>query len=303
MPIGGRAGELGDRVLHERPYLRAVHEPTVLQLVRLAGEGQFPRPIATHLLLTLWSNLQQFGERSSDELARLALLLLGDSDPSQRLAACRQLLADARYRALVVAWLREHGDRSVANELAALAARELEPTLALAVLRELTPVLQQAPNAYLVLAFRAPDALADAYRELLASNTQPGVRKDLITGIGMSGTPLGQEMAQLALANDPSPDVRVQSVFALSARGDAELAERAINQLLDDPLIARDPARLSSLVLTLQNLEAGGHTNRIDRLAQRLRAMPIAEHSRQMLDALVQRSLPAGQTTVPAVGR
>lgn len=303
MPVGVRAGEVGDRALHERPYLRGVHEPTVLQLVRLAGEAKFPRAIATHMLLTLWANLQQFGERSSDEISRLALLLLADSDPSQRLAACRQLLTDPRYRALVVGWLREHADQAVASELAALAARELEPAQALQVLRELSPVLQQAPNAYLVLGFRAPEALADAYQELLASNTQPGVRRDLVTGVGMSGSAQGLEIAQLALAHDPSPDVRIQAVFAITARGQVELAERAVNQLLDEPLIAQDPSRLGSLVLTLQNLEAGGHTNEIDRLAQRLRTLPLAEHSQQLLDALVQRSLPGGRTTVPGWSR
>ena len=303
MPVAVPAAEVGDRVLHERPFLRAVHEPTVLQLVRIAGEAKFSRQIATHLLLTLWSNVQQFGERSSDELSGLALLLLGDSDPSHRLAACRQLLADARYRSLVVSWLRERGDQAVAGELAALAARELDPAQALLVLRELAPVLPQASNAYLVLGFRAPDLLVDAYRELLASNTQAGMRRDLVTGVGMSGTPLGLELAQLALANDPSPDVRIQSVFAITARGDADLAERAINQLLDEPLVAQDPSRLGSLVLTLQNLEAGGNANHIDRLVQRLRALPLAEHSRQLLDALAQRSLPAGQTTVPALPR
>lgn len=298
MPIGTRAAEVGDRALHERPFLRAAHEPTVLQYVRLAGEQRFPRTIATHLLLTLWTNLRQLGERTSDELSALALSLLGDGDAMQRLAACRQLLSDPRHRALVLQWLRERTDRDVAAELAALAARELPPAEALAVLRELAAVVPQAPNAYLTLGFRSPETLADGYRELLAADLQPAVRKDLVTGIGLGGTPLGLEIAQLALANDPSPDVRIQAVFALTSRAAPEVAERAIDQLLDDPQVARDPSRLGSLVIALQNFEAGGHANVIDRLAQRLRATPLAEHSRQLLDALVQRGLPGGRTSV-----
>jgi hypothetical protein len=86
---------------------------------------KFSREHATKLLLTLWDNLQKNGERSSDELSRLALMLLVDSDPSQRTAACRQLLSDARYRDLVLSWLRERNDQTVANEIAWPAPHEL----------------------------------------------------------------------------------------------------------------------------------------------------------------------------------
>ncbi|MCK5945012.1 MAG: hypothetical protein KAI24_23695 [Planctomycetes bacterium] len=57
MPIGATTAEMGDRILHRRPYLQPAHEPMVLHLLQLAGEGEFSREVATRLLLTLWDNL------------------------------------------------------------------------------------------------------------------------------------------------------------------------------------------------------------------------------------------------------
>jgi hypothetical protein len=292
LPSGPAVQDVAGRALADQPYLHAVHEPAVLGLVQQAGAGTFPRPLATKLLLTLWDNVQRLGERSSDELSLLALTWLGGDDPSRRTAACRQLLGDSRYRALVLSWLREKNDDKVAAELAKVAASELEAPEALALLRELTPLLPTAPNAYLVLGFRAPEALADSYRELLASNTQTQVRADLVTGVGMTTTPLGLEIAQLALANDPSPDVRIQAVFALTARREKALAEAALNQVLDDPLVARDPTRLGALVFALQNLEAADDPNVMQRVGQRLLTLPLADYSRQLLANLLARAVP-----------
>ncbi len=292
-PIATATAELCDQVLGDRPWLRLPHEPSVLGIVRLASENRIPRKIATRLLLTLWDNLQRSGERSSDELARLALLLFADTDPSKRIAATRHLLADARYRPMVLAWLREQQDGATAIEVAGLAARELEPAAALDVLRELGPILPRAPAAYMVLAARAPTVLADAYRDLLASNTQPGMRQDLVAGVGFSGTEEGRTVADLALRHDPSPDVRVQAVFAISAT-DTDAGERAISELLDDPRIAKDPNHLGALVLAMQNLEAGRDLNAIDRLGRRLRTMALSESGRVALEALLARSLPGG---------
>jgi hypothetical protein len=300
MPQASAIADTGAQVLVERPYLRLAHEPAVLGLVRLAAAEKFSREHATKLLLTLWDNLQKNGERSSDELSRLALMLLVDSDPSQRTAACRQLLSDARYRDLVLSWLRERNDPKVTNEIAGLAAHELPPAEALHVLRELAAILPRFPAPYIILGFRAPELLADSYRELLASNTQPGWRSDLITGIGMTKTDLAIEIAQLALDNDPSPDVRIQAMFALTSKRQEGLAERALQQVLDDPRIAQDPLRLAAVVGALQNLEAGGYINALDRVGQRLRGLPLAEWSRQTLEAILARSLPGGQTSVPA---
>lgn len=302
MPTSTHSAEVGEAALVNQRFLRAAHEPAVLGLVQLAAEQRFPRAIATQILLTLWDNLQQFGERSSEELSRLALLLLADSDASQRTAACRQLLKDARYRNLVLAWLRERGDRAVANEVAGIAARELPVAEALAVLRELSATLPRAPNAYLVLGFRAPDAIADSYRELLAANTHSDVRCDLITGIGMTRTPLGLEIAQLALHDDPSPAARIQAVFALTAQGEVAHGEAAITTALDDPGIANDPTHLGALVLALQNLEAAGDANAIERVARRLQALPLPDSARQTLAAMLQRCLPSSQPSPPGSG-
>jgi hypothetical protein len=297
MPTHATAAEIGAHVLADQPYLRAAHEPTVLQFLRLASDGLLAREVATRLLLTLWANLQRSGERTSDELSALALVLLDDSDPSQRTAAYRQLLQDARHRPLVLAWLRERGDRAVAGEVANLAARELPPTDAVAVLRELGPLLTRATGAWLAVGFRAPELVADTYRELLGGDIQPAMRSDLVTALGMTPTPLADEISELALATDPSPDVRLQAVFVLSTRQSVEVAERALERALDDRLIAADPLRLGAVVLALQNLEAGGHVNAIDRIGQRLRGLPLAEHSRQTLEGMLARSLPGGRSS------
>jgi len=303
MPQTTGTTEVGVHVLDAQPYLRSVHERSVLALVQLAGEGSFPAAAATRLLSTLWDNLKRTGERSSDELSRLAMLLLADADPTRRIVACRQLITDPRFRPLALAWLREHGDGEVASDVAGVAARELAPGDALAVLRELAPILQRATGAYLVLGTRAPELVADAYRELLAANIQPNVRTDLIAGIGMTGSGPAREVVELALHNDPDAEVRIQSGFVLTATGDADAGERALQVLLDDPAIAGDAKRLGAIVLALQNLEAAGAVNQIDRLAQRLRTLPLDQASRQSLEALVARSLPAGQVSTPGTGQ
>ncbi|MEO6593815.1 MAG: hypothetical protein ABIP94_03585, partial [Planctomycetota bacterium] len=170
---------------------------------------------------------------------------------------------------------------------------------ALAVLRELAPILPTLPGAYVLLAHRAPEVLADSYRELLASNIQPGIRKELIGGVGVTRTALAVEIAEFALQNDPSPDVRLQSVFALTI-GDAQAGERALQQILDDPAFAGDVSRLDATIFALQNLEVAGHNNAVDRIGQRLRSMPLSAASRQRLEAMLSRGLPGGQTSVPA---
>jgi hypothetical protein len=244
-------------------------------------------------LLTLWDNLQQLGERTSAEMSQLALLWLGDTDPSQRIAACRQLLHDRRYRALVIAWLHERGDEAAAAEVANAVAAELPPTDALDVLRALTPLLQHATGSYIGLGVRAPDVLADAYREHLASDTHADVRRELVFGVGMVPGAIGLETAELALANDPSADVRVQALFAITAHGGDDRGERAMMRALDDPAITGDARHLESLVFALRNLEHGD-ANVVDRVGQRLRATALSEASRQELEQMMARCLPGG---------
>lgn len=303
MPTTNVTTTAGAFALVQQRFLRSCHEPSVLELVHLAGEQRFSREVATKLLLTLWDNLQQYGERSSDAMSRLALLLLGNSDASQRTAAYRQLLRDARYRGIVLAWIRDKRDEAVANEIGGIAANELPAKEAIEILRELAPVMREAATPFLTLGFRAPDELADGYRELLATNTEPGVRRDMVIGIGLPDTPLGREIAQLALENDPDVDVRMHAVIALSARKDPDVGERAITRALDDPAIARDPLRLGELMCALQNLASSGQINAVDRLGVRLRTMPLRDDSRKTLEAILARSLPGGRSALPAVPR
>lgn len=297
MPQNEPLAELGAAVLDRRPFLRLCHEPRILELVLLAGQQQFPRPAATRLLLTLWDNLQRTGERSSEELASLAMVLLADADPSKRTAACRLLLGDGRYRPVVLAWLRENRDVPIATEVANLAARELPPTEALSVLRELGPVLTNLPNAYMALGYRAPETVADAYRQLLAENTHPETRADLVAGLAMADPTQAVPAVELALTSDPSPAVRLQAMLSLTASAAASHGETACQRALDDPAVMTDPSRLATVVFALQNLEAAGLTNAVDRLGQRLRAAALRTDTRLLLEQLLARALPAGQTS------
>ncbi|MFN3243550.1 MAG: hypothetical protein ACE37K_18745 [Planctomycetota bacterium] len=293
MPIGANTAEMGDRVLHDRPYLQVTHEPMVLHLLQQASDGTFSREIATRMLLTLWDNLKATGARSSAELSQLALVLLDDSDPSQVVAACRQLLSDPHYRGLALAWLRERDDPTLAQAIAKLAGRELAPADALLVLRELSPQLQHTRGTFLAIGVRAPEVVADAYREHLAADTHPQLRRELVMGVGMLPDQRGLSIAKLALDNDPSVEVRIQAMFVHTVHGDAAGAEAAVNQVLDDPAVAGDPMHLAAVVLALQNLEHGD-ANTLARLGTRLQSMALAPRSRELLDEILARSVPGG---------
>lgn len=302
LPQNDPTAEVGAAVLDHRPWLRLCHEAAVLGLVDLAGSDRFPRGIATRLLLTLWDNLQRHGERSSADLAGLAMVLLADADPSKRTAACRQLLGDPRHRHVVLAWLRERRDLAVAAEISGIAARELPPAEALAVLREVGALLPSQPNAYLALGHRAPDLLADSYRELLAADTHAAVRADLVAGLAMADPAKALPIVELAQASDPAPAVRVQAMLTLTAAAAATHGEAACTRALDDPAVASDPGALAAVVFALQNLEAAGDINAVDRLGQRLRRTPLREDSRLALEQLLARALPGGQTSDARTG-
>jgi len=301
MPVGKLATQMGDRCLHKAPYLRGEHEPTVLHLLKLANDNEFSREVATHMLMTLWDNLVASGERTSAELSRLALLQLDGSDPSEIVAACRQLLSDANYRAMVLAWLRDRSDRTLAGSIAELAARELPVRDALEVLRELSPMLGHRRGTYMALGIRSPQIVADAYREHLAANNQPDIRRELIMGVSMLPDQKGLELAELALQNDPSPQVRIQAMFAFTIHADAAKAEQVVSQLLDEPAIANSQLHLNSVVLALENLKHGD-PNTIARLGARLQSMSLSEQSRKSLAALMARCLPNGGTPRPGSG-
>ena len=293
MPIGKNPAEMGDRVLHQRPHVQAIHEPAVLNLLSLANQGMFSREIATRILLTLWDNLEEAGVRSPAELSRLALARLDESDPSQLVAACRQLLSDPRFRDLAIAWLRERDDPELTSAIAALVGRELPPNDALTVLRELAPMLQHTRGIFLSVGARAPEVVADAYRLQLAAGTHPQVRRELVMSVGMLPGEHGRSTARLALDQDPSPEVRLQAMFAHTVQGEPARAEAALHQVLDDPVIASDPSHLGAVVLALENLEHDD-ANAMARVGARLQAMPLSPRSRSLLDELLARSLPGG---------
>jgi hypothetical protein len=296
MPIGNLTTEMGNRCLHQAPYLRIAHEPSVLNLLKLAGEDQFPRNVATNMLMTLWDNVKEAGERSSEDLSQLAMLRLDSSDPSEIVAACRQLLADEKYRAVVLSWLRDRKDTQIALAIAQIAAKELPVNDGIAVLGELAPLLKHTRGTYMSLGLRSPHAVSEAYRKHLAANTHPDIRRELIMGVGMIPHAAGLPVAELALANDPSAEVRIQAMYVFTVHATPEACERAINRLLDDPEIANNQSHLGSIVLALQNLEKGD-PNRIARLGARLQSLPLANYSRASLKEILDRVLPGGAPT------
>ncbi len=297
MPIGTLPAEMGNRCLHKGSFLRGVHESSVLNLLQLAGKDQFPRDIATNMLLTLWDNMLASGERTSSELSQLALLRLDASDPSEILAACRHLLGEPNYRAVVLAWLRERKDRALAGNNAELAAKEFPVRDALEVLRELSPLLGHRRGIYLALGIRGPEVIADAYRQHLAANNQPEIRRELIMGVGMLPDAAGLKLAELAIANDPAPDVRIQAMFVFTIHAPPAMAEQAVSQLLDEPAIANSQVHLGAIVMALHNLEHGD-PNTIARLGARLTSMSLSAQSRESLTQLMARCLPNGGGTV-----
>ena len=298
MPIGDLTAQMGDRLLHQRPFLRSTHESSVLHLLQLASKDEFSREIATNMLLTLWDNLQASGERSSAELSQLALMRLDSSDPSQILAACRQLLGDPNYRGVALAWMRERKDLSLAGDIAELAAQELPVEDALEVLRELSPLLGHRRGLYLALGIRDPEVIADAYRGHLAAGNQPDIRRELVMGVGMLPGTSGLKLAELALAYDPSPAVRIQAVFVFTIQASPAAAERAVSQLLDDPAIANNQMHLEAVVMALENLEHGD-PNTIARLGARLQSMSLSTRSQENLSQLMARSLPGNGQNHP----
>lgn len=287
------AEPLGREVLVGQPFLAAAHEPQVLDLVAQSASGAFPTEVATALLSTLWQNLQRTGVRGSDRLAGLALLLLEDGNASERLAASRLLLLDARYREVLLARLRETGDRELARTVAMAAAQDLPATEAFAVLTRIADVVGQDVSPFLTLAMRGPELLVREYEERLGSDVEPRLRALLVTGAGFAGTPESLELARLALAQDPDPEVRLRALFVLTGAAAATLGEAAIQQALDDPRLGSDPQHLGSIVLAVQNLARAGQRNAVDRLATRLRATAgLSPSSRELLEQVLREALP-----------
>src|SRR5690606_19719436 len=91
--------------------------------------------------------------------------------------------------------------------------------------------------------------------------------------------------------------VRLQALLSLSASSALACGEAACERLLDDPQINSDAARLSIVVMALENLEVAGMINAVDRLGQRLRQLPLGDEARQRLEQLLARALPGGRTS------
>lgn len=287
-----RAPVLG-ALIARMPYLRAVHENAVLGLVDDAARGEAPPELAVELLLTLWRNLQGSGVRASQELDSLALLLLEDANVVHRLAACRRLLADPRWRHLALERARK--DPALRRETALAAATELAPSEALSALAELHPGSgQELFGAFVTLGSRDVQCLVDAYEHRLATDTEPRLRASLLAGAGSLGHPHGVALAEAAHQHDPDPLVREQARFVLTAHAPADVGERVLQQALDDPLVLADPGRLGAIVLALENLARAGELHALDRVGRRLRATALREADRVRLEELLERHLPRG---------
>jgi hypothetical protein len=289
------ARDLGE-LLVDRPYLGLRHEAAVLELVAAVTERPYLSELASALLRTLWRNLESTGARSTDELAGLALLFKDDANPSRRLAALQQLLVarDGRYRELVLQDILREQNTALAREAAMAAALELEPAAALAVLERLAPLgRQQLMAAFMTVGARDAALLQEAYRQQLAQNTDPGLRAELVSGIGFERSRAAIELARLAFEQDPDVEVRTRALLALSARGGAALGEQVLMAALDDPRFD-EPVRLSALVSALGNLAAQGDVNAVDRVGHRLLARAkLLSQDRERLEELLRRVLPA----------
>jgi hypothetical protein len=297
----GLARRLGLGLLADEPYLDLPHEQAVLSLAQMSGDGLVPSDVATALLTTLWHNLQRAGRRSSDELATLCLLLLGDGNAGERLAACRQLLGDPRYRLLVLEHLRTTPDARLAREVALAAVQDLPPAEAFTVVVAAATAGGAAANAdhapgavapFLALGHRDPQLLQREYEQRLADDVEPRLRELLVAGAGFGGDPAGIELARLAFDADPDPEVRLRALFVLTGRAADALGEGAMARALDDPRIRDDPRRLSAVVLALENLARRGLVNAVDRIGRRLRACALDASSRQALEATLASALP-----------
>lgn len=292
------AANLGRPCLCDRPFLGAAHEAAVLSLCAEAGQGGIDAELATALLLTLWRNLVEQGARGEAEVANQALVLLADANACLRAAACQLLLQQDRFRELVLQQVRERQDPALARQLAMAAAGDMPPATAVAVLRRLQATAGDLMPAFLLLGSRADGVLTAAYEQTLADGVDPQFRAELVSGAGFAGSPQGLQLAQLAFASDPHPEVRTRALFVLTGNAADALGERSVDAAIDDAVAREDRRELGAIVLALENLERAGLVNAIDRLGQRLRACPLLrDGDRANLERLLARALPGGRTS------
>lgn len=262
-------------LLRHQPYLDLRQESAVLDLVALSPEQPFLIPIATELLLTLWTNLEASGARSSSDLASLALLFKADVNPSRRLAALQHLLcADGgRYKELVLRDGIDRRDPQVLGELALAISRRLPPKEAVDDLLRISQVSSRGLTpALLNLGMRDASVLRDAYERQLADQAHADFRGHLVTGAGFQEGPAGLELALDALRMDPDPNVCCRALMVITSRADPVLAEARLMSLLDRSQISNSAAHLGTVVLALQNLATRNCPNTLRRVADRLLA-------------------------------
>lgn len=265
-----------EALLLRQPYLDVPQENAVLDLVAVAPEQPFLIPIATELLLTLWTNLEANGTRSSSELASLALLFKGDTNPSRRLAALRHLLcADGgRYKELVLRDAIDRRDPQVLGELALTISKRLPPKQAIADLLRISQVSSQSLTpALLNLGWRDAGVLREAYDKQLGNAAHADFRAHLVTGAGFQQGPAGLKLALDAMEVDPDANVRCRALMVVTTRADPALAEKRVMALLDGPEFSNSPEHLGKIVLALQNLATRNCRNTIRRVADRILAM------------------------------
>lgn len=293
------ATDLGTASLKGRPYLGAAQEAEVMHLIELSASEPFLVEVASSLLLTLWDNMTERGERMAERLASLAFLFKDDENPARRLAALEYLLTNeaGQYRRLVIDLVLASHDAELARLLAHSAATALEPQLALEVMNSMISLAGSSlMTPLMVLGSKDSELLGQAYEQRLADGVDAQMRAELITGVGFAGTANSVELAKTALQYDPDPEVVSRALFVLSASGDIELAEQSLLRALDDPRIGGDPVRLGGIVHALHNLTGGGAINALHRLGQRLAAMPnLLPGDRLELEKILARSLPQGR--------
>jgi hypothetical protein len=286
-----RAVSLGSALLADRPYLGLPHEGPVLQLVeRSALEAEFREP-ATRLLRTLWHNLQAQQARGSAQLETMALLYLDDANPVRRRAAAVHLFlhGDARARELVLTELERRDDRRLAHELSLAAGEQLRGRQAVLAVERLADLAGQATtDAAARIASHSPEALRHSYEQHLADGSRPALRAHWVTGGALLPTAEGIALCKMALDRDPDPVVQRQAMFALTAQGTEQQAERALRRILAVAEATGDGSLLTAAVFGMQNALGAGHTDLVLRTAQELRGHRLLDaQSREGLAELL----------------
>lgn len=289
------AGLVAD-VLADAPYLDASHEDRLLALARAArDELQFLADPVRRLLVTLWSNRSQAGDATA-----VADLLAWFGDPEAGVlgeAALQRLLAEERYRMLVVERLcREK--RPQAMTMAAMhVVRTLPAAAAIEVVRSLQTGFPEHSlfAAYGWLAAADPGALHAEYERCLADGVLPRHRAELVSALGTigQGEP-GLRVAELALRADPDRRVRSTALLAWCNRAPIGEAAAALDRATGDPAFG---ARydLDAVVFALQALamRPDHDLNTIDRVSAFLLVQPsLSVIARRAVEEVRREHLP-----------